>query len=503
MESPVSHDVHLHPDSVSLEELCTRLLRVSTKADISEALLVINELNLHSLINQFPDYIYVKDRRSRFVLANSATARAHGFDGATSLLGKTDFDFLGREAAEELFLAEQTVMTTGEPLADIEHKLEIGGGLHWFQSTKTALRNPEGEIVGLIGLSRDITERKRQDGLRRGHARLLDMIARGQPLERVLHGLVELVEEQLDGITAAVLLTEDGTERLRNGAAPGLPEAYCQRIDGMAIGPRAGSCGTAAWRREPVIVSDVANDPLWEDFRDLPLQFGFRSCWSTPIISAEDILLGTFALYSNTVREPTPRERELTAMATDLAGIAIERTRTEERIRHMAHHDALTGLPNRSLFWAQFNRAIVEARREQRRVTATYIDLDNFKQINDTLGHAAGDEVLRTLADRLGQCIRASDLLVRLGGDEFAIVFSNPRHEQNGDVVLRLQEFRATLSTPVAIDGADVHVTCSMGVAFFPEDGETPEALLAKADKALYAAKSGGRDQLQIWRRPT
>lgn len=500
MGSPVSHDVHLQPDSASLEELCHRLLKISTEGNIQDALLVINELNAHTLIDQFPDQIYVKDRRSRFVLTNAATAHAHGFSSPAKILGKSDFDFFDIKTAEELFLAEQAVMSTGVPIANQEHQLFYGGSMRWLQSTKTALRDVDGRVVGLIGISRDITETKRQDGLRRGHARLLDMVARGQPLDRVLHALVELVEEELDGITASVLLVDEAMEHLRHGAAPGLPEEYSRLIDGIAIGPHVGSCGTAAWRREAVVVSDVLNDPLWQAYRELPLRFGFRSCWSTPILSMDNTVLGTFALYSNSVREPTALERELTAMATDIAGIAIERRRAEERIHHMAHHDPLTGLPNRTLFWSQFNRAIAEAKREGRRITTTYVDLDNFKQINDTFGHAAGDEVLKTLALRLGHCIRASDLLVRLGGDEFAIVFSNPGHEQHGNVVARLHELRTAMSRPVVIEDDPVQVTCSMGVAFFPEDGETPEALLLAADKALYAAKTGGRDQLQVWR---
>ncbi len=499
MGSPVSHDMHPQPDSVSLEGLCHRLMRISTEGNIQDALLVINELNAHSLIDQFPDQIYVKDRRSRFVLTNAATARAHGLESPNRLLGKSDFDLFRLEVAEELFLAEQALMSTGEPIVDHEHQLCFGGSQRWLQSSKTALRDGDGRIVGLIGISRDITERKRQDGLRHGHARLLDMIARGQPLDKVLHALVDLVEEELQDITASVLLMDEATGHLHHGAAPRLPEDYRKLIDGIAIGPHAGSCGTAAWRREPVVVSDVLEDPLWEAYRQLPMRFGFRSCWSSPILSSDNVVLGTFALYSNTVREPTPLERELTAMATDIAGIAIERTRAEERIHHMAHHDPLTGLPNRTLFWTQFNRALSEARREGRHITTTYLDLDNFKQINDTLGHAAGDEVLRTLALRLGHCIRASDLLVRLGGDEFAIVFSNPGHEHDGSVIARLQELRAAMSRPVVIEGEAVQVTCSMGVACFPRDGETPEALLINADKALYAAKNGGRDRLELW----
>jgi diguanylate cyclase (GGDEF)-like protein len=184
-------------------------------------------------------------------------------------------------------------------------------------------------------------------------------------------------------------------------------------------------------------------------------------------------------------------------MATDIAGIAIERHRNEARIHHMAHHDPLTGLPNRALFWAQFSRTLHEAQRERRKVTVAYIDLDNFKTINDTLGHAAGDEVLRSLAVRMGNCIRASDLLVRLGGDEFAIVFSNPGHDELG-VIRRLQQLRAAVAEPLEIEGQNLVATCSMGVAFFPQDGATPEALLARADKAMYEAKNMGRDTLRV-----
>src|SRR3546814_9096672 len=101
----------------------------------------------------------------------------------------------------------------------------------------------------------------------RAHARLLDMIARGQPLYKVLHALVAIVEDELDDITASVLLLEEGSDRLRHGAAPGLPQAYLDLIDGLCIGPRTGSCGPAAWRRAQVMVSDVLNDPLWEDFK--------------------------------------------------------------------------------------------------------------------------------------------------------------------------------------------------------------------------------------------
>ncbi|MCB5202923.1 diguanylate cyclase [Neorhizobium sp. T786] len=502
MGDPVSKDVHADVSTATLEELCTQLLHVSTKGDIDDALFVVGRLDARALIDQFPEFIYVKDRRSRFVLANVSMARANDVSNPAQLLGKTDFDFLDAAVAEENFLAEQTVMSSGEPMTDVEHCLEFRGKPRWLQSTKTPLRDAHGRVVGLIGISRDITARKRQNDLLRGHARMLDMIARGQPLERALRALVDLVEEQQQDVLASILLLDEGSDRLRHGATSSLPDSYVRLIDGHKIGPCTASCGTAAWRREPVIVSDVLADPLWENYRELPLRFGFRSCWSTPIMGSEDSVLGTFALYSNTVREPTPLEFELTAMATDIAGIAIERARTEARIQYMAHHDPLTGLPNRTLFLTQFNRTLAEAMRESRAVTVAYIDLDNFKQINDTFGHAAGDEVLKTLAGRLCRSIRVHDLLVRLGGDEFAIVFSSSAKDQGG-VVRRLEELRGMICDPVEIEGKPVQVTCSMGIAFFPDDGETPETLLAKADRAMYCAKTDGRDCLQVSERRT
>jgi diguanylate cyclase (GGDEF)-like protein/PAS domain S-box-containing protein len=499
MVNLASHDMPRIYAADPLNELWARLVRTATDASIDpQAAHDALQISTHVLLDQLPDFIYVKDRRSRFVFANKAASQGVRFAVDGDLIGRTDFDLLDLDSAREIFLAEQELMSTGIAVEDREEHIKLADGrVLWLTTSKTALRDDNGQIVGLVGISRDITERKRQDARRHGHARLLEMIARGQPLVAVLDAIVTTVEDELDGITASVLLLDEESQRLRHGAATRLPPAYVKLIDGIGIGPKVGSCGTAAWRRSPVFVRDVLEDPLWSDFRELAVIFGFRSCWSTPIMSADGRVLGTFGLYSNSPREATSLELELTAMATDIAGIAIERARAEERIQHMAHHDPLTGLPNRALFWTQFGRALHEGRREGRKITVAYVDVDNFKQINDTLGHAAGDEVLKTLASRMASCIRASDLLARLGGDEFAIVFSNISHDEAG-VIRRLQELRIAVARPIDIDGGSVQATCSMGVAFFPQDGDTPETLLARADRAMYEAKHQGKDRLLV-----
>lgn len=499
MVIPASYDMTVETPREAFEDACERLRRTAMDSgcalDLAEAL---QELTGLRLLDQLPDFISIKDRRSRFVFANEAVCRAADISDYSSLLGKTDFDVFIGETANRLFAMEQAVMENGTAVDKHEEYLvRHDGKPFWLSISKTALRNSAGQIVGLVSISRDISERKRQEDLRHGHARLLEMIARGQSLDVVLNALVQLVESQLQDVKGAVMLLDEDCRRLSGGAAPGLSPSYVQLIESMEIGPGRGSCGTAAWLGTSVTVADVQENPLWEQYRELGTLFGFRSCWSTPIIAAEARVLGTFALYSPTTREPTPLELELMAMATDLAGIAIERAESERRIRHLAHHDPLTGLPNRTLFWAQFSRILHEARRENRKVTVAYLDLDNFKSINDTLGHGAGDEVLKTLAGRMSRCIRASDLIVRLGGDEFAIVFSNPDHDQSG-VLRRLDTLRNLISEPVTVDGAVVNATCSMGVAFFPEDGEAAEDLLASADHSMYEAKALGRDRLFV-----
>lgn len=502
MSSAMLQEAVSEADLDALDELRYQLLKISTSGDMGEGNeeLLKRSLDAAGVLEHFPEYFYIKDRRSRYVYVNAAAVAAGGAMACVSpgMLGTTVFDHIRLEKAEEIFMVEQQLMSSGTGSVQREDFIEIlDREPVWLLTTKTPLHNEAGEVIGLLGLSRDITDRKRQEELRRCHAMLLEMVARGQPLPKVLESLTTLVEQQLSDVCACVLIMEEGSDRLRHGAAPSLPETYVKLIDGIEIGPRMGSCGAAAWRQSRVIVSDIENDPLWGAFADLALVFGFRACWSKPIMGPDGRVLGTFALYARTVREPTESELELMAVAADIAGIAIERTRNEERIRHMAHHDALTGLPNRTLFWSQFSRLLLEARRENRKVTVAYIDLDNFKQINDRFGHAAGDEVLKVLAGRMAACVRASDLLVRLGGDEFAIVFPNAFQDEPS-VVRRLQEVRAALSSPVMVEANDIRPTCSMGVAFFPHDGHTPESLLASADRAMYEAKQMGRDRLNV-----
>lgn len=453
---------------------------------------------LLGLINVLPDMVFVKDASGQFVFANAALRKYLGLTPDEALHDLNEADFLPEKTVSNILAAEARILETGEATFDVEECLSLKGGpICWLSTTKIPLRDENGRISGLVAISRDITESKRQDTIRRGSAALFELIARSQPLDMILHALTLLVESMVEGICASVLLFDSQTGKLRHGAAPSLPDAYTSLIDGVLFGPKVGSCGTAAWRNEPVIVEDIESSPLWEDYVEIAKRFKLRSCWSTPIMDANRNVLGTFALYSGDVRTPSAHEKELIDMATSIASIAIDRWHKEERVRFMAHHDPLTGLSNRTLFWTQFNRALHEAKRENRMVAITYLDLDDFKQVNDLFGHAAGDEVLCKVADRIVSCIRAADIAVRLGGDEFALVFSNPKHDEEG-VRRRLADIREKISMPIDVEGARLKLACSLGVAFYPQHGQTAEDLLAAADVEMYRAKNAGRNRLSV-----
>ena len=165
---------------------------------------------------------------------------------------------------------------------------------------------------------------KRVEDFRHGQAHILQRLAANAPLSEILHRLVLLIEAQVPDMLCSVLLLSEDGEHVVHGAAPSLPEEYVKAIDGSPIGPKQGSCGTAIYRGEPVFVTDILTDPLWDEYRELAVANGLRACWSTPILSGRGKILGSFAMYYGEPRTPTGAEANLTEVATRIAGLAIE-----------------------------------------------------------------------------------------------------------------------------------------------------------------------------------
>src|SRR6266571_679185 len=313
--SPTSQDL-------GLIEKATDLARVAIERDRAEAALRVSEEKYRELINASPDAICVIDADGKCVLVNPA---------GVQLAGRSEDELIGSSIADT-YLPEERHL-----LANRLEKLKAEGS---FRFERKFVRK-NGEVVPVeVSLSmlrgryyqaiiRDISHRKRREALLAGENRVLEMVAKGDSLCDILETLCLLVEEQSSGVFASILLMDPNGKQLRHGGAPNLPKPYTEAIDGAFIEPAVGSCGTAAYRAEQVIVSDIAVDPLWADFRELALAHSLRACWSTPIFSSEGKVIGTFAMYYREPRSPSPREQDTIKHITHLAGVAIQRKLAE------------------------------------------------------------------------------------------------------------------------------------------------------------------------------
>jgi PAS domain S-box-containing protein len=241
---------------------------------------------------------------------------------------------LKRVHPEDLGLVHRMIESASREGAvlDFEHRLAMpDGSLKYVHVLAHPVKREPG-TVEYVGAVSDVTaHRFAQQSLER-EKRLLEMIARGDALAPMLQALCQSGEELSTNVFVSILLLDSDGKSLRHGAAPSLPKTYTEAIDGSLIGPCAGSCGTAAYLGKPVIVSDIATDPLWAQYRHLALPHGLRACWSTPIFSTNREVMGTFALYSREPGAPTPQQRNAIEQLTHLAAIAIERKRAEEAL---------------------------------------------------------------------------------------------------------------------------------------------------------------------------
>lgn len=443
------------------------------------------------LVELSPEAIFVF-QGNRMVLLNPAGVRLLGGRCRQDLLGRPLFDFVHPDHhflfREQAHPASNTC-TSISPFVE-QAWLRIDGSRFHAEVAATTLTYNDAPALQIV--ARDITERKHNEAIQLGQNRILNMIATGTALEDILGEIVRFFESMSCRGLCSILLLDDTDTMLGDRIAPNLPQLYLACAGKLVIGPRNGSCGTAAFRAEPVIVTDIAADELWAERRELALRHGLRACSSWPIFGRNRKVLGTFALYFREAIAPNAQEMQLFRICTELAGIAIESRMSEEKIRYLAHYDGLTSLPNRFLFREYLDLALRNAERHGKKFAVLFLDLDEFKNINDTLGHEAGDHVLRETARRLLNSLRSTDKLARMGGDEFYVLIeelNNGRHA--ADVAQKLLD---AASLPVRIGDRERRLGASIGIALYPDDGVDARVLLKNADNAMYRAKEQGKN---------
>lgn len=294
--------------------------------------LAASDARFREMANHAPMMVWMTEPDGRCTFLNDSWQR---FTGQTPQEG-LGYGWVDAVHPEDRAKAKEAFVTANGRKAPfrVEYRLRRNDGEYrWALDAAHPRLGPAGEFLGYIGSVIEITERKRAERLEAGQREALELMASDAPLERVFEALIRMVEEQSPTkVLASILIADPDGKRLRHGCAPSLPDAYNEAIDGVAIGPEVGSCGTAAYHKHPVYVADIANSHLWKNFAQLAGGHSLRACWSTPILSSSGELLGTFAMYYQAVREPLEEDLHIVGVATRTAAIAIERKRTETRL---------------------------------------------------------------------------------------------------------------------------------------------------------------------------
>ena len=380
----------------------------------------------------------------------------------------------------------------------INHAISAGEGLQtevllytksgrplWLSTAINPVHDEDGALLGLVSVLSDITRTKMHQVL---HNKVLDALVHEWAVTDVMTLICREVEHIAPELTVSII-TVDSEGLMRALASPSLPEAWARKIDGMAIGPRAGICGAAAWRGRAVLVKDIASDPLCANTRHLTSPLGLRACWTHPIKSSSGRVLGTLSFYYRENRGPDELHERLADTCLHLCSLTLEREQTNERVHQLAFYDTLTGLPNRIMFSAKAEQALANVAQANGTAAVLVIDLDRFKRVNDAQGHAAGDGLLRDVAARLSEELGGINIVGRQAGDEFVAVLPVCSAEQAGSVAERLL---GAIATPTAAGLMTLHPSASIGVAMFPDDGRDIDLLVRHADMAMYRAKSDG-----------
>jgi diguanylate cyclase (GGDEF)-like protein len=347
----------------------------------------------------------------------------------------------------------------------------------------------------------DITQRKQLELRQAMQHNVTRLLSQAETLEEFIPQVLRTICDALGCVYGGCWLRDRENQMVTrvsswNAASAEIAEFAASSGQAMPLPLAPGELIRRAWEGgEPVWIGDCVQDP---GFKRAPLaaKAGLHGAFAFSIRSQNEVL-GVMEFFSRDSVVPDEALVQITRSIGSQVGQFLARKQAELRVRHLANFDDLTGLPNRSMFHQRFSHALAQARRNARNLTILFIDLDRFKNINDTLGHAAGDRVLKVIAERLRGCLRESDTVGRLGGDEFVVLMEDP--SQPAQVGLVAQKIIKAVAEPIALDSREVHITASVGISTYPADGADVESLMKNADIAMYRAKDQGKNTYQFY----
>ncbi len=438
------------------------------------------------VLDKLSEIVFETDPVGNWTYLNRAWTTITGF-GVKETLGSNFLDHVHPDEREETVILFMGVVSGGADYCHHETRYRTADGVYrWFEIRASVLRDQAGEITGNAGTIVDISERRAAQDQLSERNRILELVAQDLPLEEILGAIAQLLSLYgAEEVSVATLADRD---------VPLLPDESPPTtlvLEGQRGGPST-HVGTptvlaAIGRSDGEIETSFSVSAL-HSFVD---HFRQKSFPKVPIRSAKGgRLLGFFVMPKLGLERLEEAQPDLIPRALDLAAIAIERRQANEDALHRALHDPLTGLPNRALMEGRIQQALDSARRLKESVGLLLVDLDNFKVVNDTLGHEIGDQLLQHVAARLGRSLRQADTVARLGGDEFALVL--PGIDGAGDADRVAGKVLRRLREPVDCNGIVLNPDASIGVSLFPQHGSDATSLLRRADIAMYRVKRRG-----------
>ena len=419
-----------------------------------------------TLIHTIPDMVWLKDSAGAYLACNAAFERHFGVS-APDIIGKTDADFTGNDMARLLGWTDKLILQSGRSASfEEEMTTAISAGLSSFEIIKAPMRNAAGEVTGLFGMGRDITRRKRAEGLLRDTSEQFELAIISAELGMWAQSFAQTQAYNMDTRARAMLgLADEAFEESSSWTDRVHPDDLPAAIGEMKrhLGNHT-SFFEAEYRAQH-------KDGRW--------------IW----LSSRGKVVQT-----STLGEPL-------RMVGTLMDITA-RKKAEEAIRQMAFQDVLTGLPNRRMLMDRLNQALTASARHKRCGALLFLDLDKFKQLNDTLGHDVGDQLLQQVAARIQKSVRAIDTVARIGGDEFVVLIAELSDNAVNSQLLAAQvgqKILAALNEPYLLGDHHYLSTPSIGATLFAGLSHTPSAVLKQADVAMYQAKATGRNTLRFY----
>lgn len=428
------------------------------------------------LVNLLLETVFVVDESGKIVFINAACEQLLGYT-ADEMIGTAMLNYLHPDDIEPTLEVASQVMS-GQPNTQFENRYlrKDGGVVNVLWSARWA-----SEDRLRIGVARDVTALRRADQIRGAFYRISEAAHVAVTLRALCDGVRQVISELFpgDGLYLAFYDSATGMLSLPDWSS-GQPDTWVEKP--IEAEPRLADIILSG---EPLLASLSLSHP--QEGRENPAGAEQADWLGVPLVVGGSVL-GALVVESES-KGPGYRDddRELLQFVATQIATMVERKRAEEKLRFLAHHDPLTGLTNRSLFYDRVEVALRSAGRNKHRLALLYLDLNGFKRINDTMGHEKGDQVLKEVGRRLQEVTRKTDTVGRMGGDEFTVLLTDLCKPSAADPAV--EKIRKILATPMHFSGEVLCVSCSIGMALYPEDGTTATQLLNKADANMYLDK--------------